>query len=153
MQRGFYLFPAIPYFSIALALIGAPILTDLINKISNKSKGFKAFTLVSIVLLVFSIGLSAMQFGKIGRDKEILHDVYLIGENVDYGSSFKIEEATYEIWSLQFYFIRYFGISMGGSVEDSPYFLIERGTKLKLPNSYILVPLETKRFDLYKRNK
>lgn len=150
VQRGFYLVPAIPYFSIALALIGAPILTYLINRISIKSKGFKAFASLSIVLLIFSIGLSSMQFGKIGRDQDMLHDVYLIGENVDYGSSFKIEDATYDIWSLQFYFIRYFGISMGGSVENSPYFLIEKGTKLKLPNSYVLVPLETKQFDLYK---
>lgn len=153
VQRGFYLVPAIPFFSIALALIASPALFSLTNKISTKSKGFKVFTYLSIFLFVFSIGFSAMQIGKIGRDQDMLHDVYLIGENVEYGSSFKVEESTYEIWSLQFYFIRYFGVSMGGSVDYSPYYLKEKISEIKLPKKYKLVPLETKRFDLYKMNK
>lgn len=147
VQRGFYLVPAMPFFAIAIAIYTLPYLSILLEKIEpiwNKIIG-----LVSVLLLVISLYVSLFQLGKIGRDKEMLHDVYLIGEVIPEGTSVKIEPYLYDNWSLQFYLLRHFNISLGPSVENSTYFLVEKD---HAPSLYFeKVSLDTKLFDLYKR--
>jgi 4-amino-4-deoxy-L-arabinose transferase-like glycosyltransferase len=147
VQRGFYLVPAMPFFAIAITLYTAPFLSKLLKKI--KPKTTKWLTVVSAILLLISLSFSMYQVGKTGRDKEMLHDVYIIGEQIPEGTSVKIEAYLYDNWSLQFYLLRYFDISLGPSVDNSDYFLVEKGHAPSL--DFEKVSLDTKLFDLYKR--
>jgi len=147
VQRGFYLVPAMPYFALAIALFTLPYLSILLEKIGPITQ--KILGLTGALLLVISLYVSLFQIGKIGRDKEMLHDVYLIGAKIPEGTSVKIEPYLYDNWSLQFYLLRHFNISLGPSVENSTYFLVEKD---HAPSLYFeKVSLDTKLFDLYKR--
>jgi 4-amino-4-deoxy-L-arabinose transferase-like glycosyltransferase len=147
VQRGFYLVPAMPFFAIAIALFTVPYLQLLLEGAGVKTQ--KVLTFISAILLLVSISVSISQVGQVGRDKEMLHDVYLIGEVIPENTSIKIEPYLYDNWSLQFYLLRHFNISLGPSVENSTYFLVEKDHS---PSSnFEKVALDTKRFDLYKK--
>jgi hypothetical protein len=147
VQRGFYLVPAMPFFAIAIALFTVPYLQLLLEGAGVKTQ--KVLTFISAILLLVSISVSISQVGQVGRDKEMLHDVYLIGEVIPENTSIKIEPYLYDNWSLQFYLLRHFNISLGPSVENSSYFLVEKD---HAPSLYFeKVSLDTKLFDLYKK--
>ena len=147
VQRGFYLVPAMPFFAIAIALFTVPYLQLLLEGAGVKTQ--KVLTFISAILLLVSISVSISQVGQVGRDKEMLHDVYLIGEVIPENTSIKIEPYLYDNWSLQFYLLRHFNISLGPSVENSSYFLVEKD---HAPSSnFEKIGLDTKLFDLYKK--
>jgi hypothetical protein len=136
-----------PFFALALAMLSVSSLQEILERIGSKTQKFLSYA--SVLLLVISLGISIMQIGKASRDQDMLHDVYLMGTELPEGENVRIEEYLYDNWSLQFYFLRHFNVSLGPNVEQSAYYLVEKGQKAKA--EYQIIPLDTKVFDLYKK--
>lgn len=152
VQRGFYLVPSFPFFGISLALVTAPGLKQLINRINIKRISFRIFKLLSVLFLAATITYTATCYGKSVRDQEMLKDIYLIGNIVPNNTVIKIDNSMYENWYLQFYLLRYFNISVTPSTSMYNYYLREKTSKDISPEGCKNIPLSTKLYDLYKLN-
>ena len=148
VQRGFYLLPAIPFFSISFSLIIAPIVHQWTQKIKPLSFFYKLITWGSISLLIISILITASKVNKTGRDHDILHDVHLIGNKIPNGCNIQMNITLYEKWNLQFYLLRYYNIACTYSQNKSNYILSNK-SKTTLPKLK-KINLNTIQFDLYK---
>ncbi len=149
-QRGFYLLPSLPFYAIGIAIIVAPGINELIKKINTDKFSFKIYKIISVVLLVSVITFSIFQTGKIKRDKDKIHDIHLIGKVVHKGSIIGIEPCLRSDWSLHGYFVRHYYISLG--IGQYNYFLKEKYSKTSVDKEYKKIPLESKKYDLYKTN-
>lgn len=150
-QRGFYLNTSFPYFSIAIALIIAPKLILLLSEVELKIKVKKGFFIISFSVLLSGILMTALNFGKIGRDADKLHDVYLIGKHVPYGSIISVPHFMHNEWTLQCYFIRYFYISLESENNEQTFFLKYKKDDVSIPEEYELIDIGTVTFDVYKK--
>ena len=149
VQKGFYLVAAFPFFAFAFALIVAPSLNELVNRMDVAKRSFTIFKTVSVVVLIVSALFSGLQGGKVGRDHDTLHDVYLIGEVLPRSSVIKIEDSMYAQWGLQFYLIRHFNISVDVSDNQYAYYLVKKEAPNLALKDHKKVPLMTKKYDLY----
>ncbi|MBL4654989.1 MAG: hypothetical protein JKY33_04105, partial [Bacteroidia bacterium] len=149
-QRGFYLITSIPYFAIGLAIISSFKLAPLLEKISVHTRGFKVLKITSIILLISALSLSGLMLGKTKRHHDILHDVYLIGENIPNFSIIDVPYKIWRIWALQAYFVRHFNIGLDASKQKHKYLMLEK--KTNAPKNHIEIPINLRRFKLYQRN-
>jgi 4-amino-4-deoxy-L-arabinose transferase-like glycosyltransferase len=148
-QRGFYLNNSFPYFAIAIALIFAPKLNLLLLQLNQSSTGIKIVKFASVSLLIVGLSITTANYGKTGRDYEKLHDIYLIGNTIPYGSVLSQVPEMHEEWSMQCYFIRYFYISLDSYDMNHTYFLAFKGMEDKVPSNFEKMPLNTLSLDLY----
>jgi len=151
VQKDFYFSHAIPYFGLAFALLLAPGISLLINKIETTKTGFKIFRGVSIVLLVFAIAFSIYNIGGQSRDKDALSDIYQLGKIIPNNSIIHIEDAIIEEFGPRFYLVRYYNISSKDGTNDYDYKLIYKNGDTTGTYSYQKVPIVTVRYDLYKK--
>ncbi|MFN4234311.1 MAG: ArnT family glycosyltransferase [Bacteroidia bacterium] len=150
-QRGFYLNNSFPYFAIAIALTIAPKVLLLISHLELNSKAKKILLSISVLVLLSSILMTVLNFGKTGRDADKLHDVYLIGKHVPYGSIISVPHFMHSEWTLQCYFIRYFYISLDSKNSEQAYFLKYKKDDVRVPDGYQLLDIGTITFDVYKK--
>ena len=149
-QRGFYLVTALPYFAIGIAMLLAPRLASLINKITITSKLFRIFMVMSAGLLIASIIFTGSRIGKCKRDGDVISDVYEIGTVIPHGDIATIPSEMLGEWSIRYYLLRYFYISIDSKNENYHYFIIWKKSSINLiPKGYKLYPLNTKELDLY----
>ena len=146
VQKGFYLVPCLPYFAIGFSILIAPFVINLLNRINN----FRIIYFTSILLLISILTFTAFQIGKTGRDKDILSDVYIIGNIIPQHSTILVPRKVWDNWSLQCYFARYFYNSLDPD-HTYNYFLKEKSDKCDTLIHYNKVDLPTKTFDLYKK--
>ena len=107
-----------------------------------------------IVLFIATIIFNFSQIGKAKRDKDILSDIYMIGEIIPRGEIISIHNEMWNDWSLTGYLIRYFYISCDGSDNKHNYYLIRKDlSNNKLLDSYESYPINTKHLDLYTVNR
>ena len=149
-QRGFYLVTSFPFYAIALAMLCADGLQRLLLSIQENARGLKVFRAISLLLLVFAAGFSLFKIGKTKRDREMLHDVYVIGNVVPESSIIGIPESFYQDWSLREYFIRHYGISLDIDGKTHEYVLLARNSPS--PAGYAKIELGTEIYDLYKKS-
>lgn len=148
VQRGFYLVTVLPYFAIGIAMLIAPRLVLLINKIKVESKGFRIFKLVAIALLLASIVFTGSRLGKSKRDNNVISDIYEMGNIIPHGEIVSIPSDMMGEWSIRYYLLRYFYISM--DMKKHHYFISWKKNPTHLiPKEYTLYPLITKELDLY----
>lgn len=91
-----------------------------------------------------------MQKGKTGRNKELLHDVYLFGKIIPTHSTASIPEQMWNQWDLQCYLIRYFSISLE-TEGISSYLILDKGLYPDAISNYKIIDLETLKYNLYER--
>lgn len=149
VQRGFYLNPSFPFFGIALACIAAPFVLLIGKKIKEKKKYPIVVKTFSVLVFVAGISLTVMNFGNARRDGDMIADVHAVGTIVPERTLMQYESQLYEHWNLQFYFMRYYGISLSGS-EDYEFFLVEKGHEA-VAGEYEKIPLDTKMYDLFRK--
>jgi 4-amino-4-deoxy-L-arabinose transferase-like glycosyltransferase len=150
VQKGFYMVPAFPFFAIGLSIFIAHVIFNLSVRIDTQNKKFKIFLLLSSLLLICTITFSLMQKGKTSRNKELLHDVYLIGTVVQRQTTVSIPANMWNEWDLQCYLMRYFNISMEPK-ERKDYFILDNSLKADTLTGYKKVDISTLQYDLYKR--
>jgi len=111
-QRDFYIVGAYPFFAIALSMFIAPILKSYLDKITKKKQYLKKIKIFSFVLVLVSLIITTVQFGRIGRDVKLINDVKIIGTEVKQNSILLISPKLAQNWALQGYFARYLSISL-----------------------------------------
>ncbi len=153
-QREFYLVPSLPYFAMAFAIFIGNGVAALVNRINIKSVGFKLFRLVSVIFFAGSFLYSVSLAGKVGRDKEQLHDIYIFGNIIPPKTTIRVYTETWLDWGLQNYLQRYFNISLMNDTSTTyRYFMVERSRKRIPPQVYSKIPLNTLDYDLYEKRK
>ena len=91
-----------------------------------------------------------MQKGKVSRNKELLHDIYLIGTVVPRQTTVSIPSDMWNEWDLQCYLVRYFNISLETNYENN-YCIIDKTIQTDTLTDYKKVDIKTLQYDLYKR--
>ncbi len=150
-QRGFYLATSFPFFAIAIAALAAPYISGAIEKINTEGRSSRIFNILSVVLLCGAVLFSAFQIGKAKRNKTMLHDIYLIGEEIPKGSIASATPALWHDWEFQEYFVRHFYISLDGNAVPSREFLISEAQPEDTLYKRINIP--TEKYNLYKAAK
>lgn len=150
VQKGFYAVPALPFFAIGLSILIADIILHLTERIDVQNKKYKLFLLLSSLLLLSTITFSFIQIGKPGRNKELLHDVYLIGNVVPRQTTVSIPKYMWNEWDLQCYLMRYFNISLEPKFHNY-YFILDNSLRADTLTGYKKVDIKTIQYDLYKR--
>lgn len=152
VQKTFYFAASLPYFGIALGLVIAPGLADRIASRNVSGSAHKVFTAVSglIVLVVFVV--TALQAGKVSRNREVLHDLYLVDNHIPENSTINVHPSMHNEWDMRVYLIRYYRISVDFNEERKhAYYLINQDLGRTPDSTYVLIDLPTKKYDLYKR--
>jgi 4-amino-4-deoxy-L-arabinose transferase-like glycosyltransferase len=148
VQRGFYLVPSFPYFAIAISLVIAPVIFYFKEYISGNKKLLMISSFLCSLLLVFSIALTLMQKGKSQRDKEMLHDVHAIGNNIPAKSEITVNQNIASNMVLECYFIRYYSISLYID-EPRQYLMVEKSTKPPDSLKFAKLNIATQKYDLF----
>lgn len=144
-QSGFYMIPAFPFFALALALIIKPLLET-----QKRSNLLKYSGIISLVILSIALFVSSSSMGKIGRDKELLEDVYAISKVVPHASKISISKNLAQNWSLHAYFSRYSNISLDDIAKvPTPYYLTNSEISTDLSIRYKKSDLKLNGFMLY----
>lgn len=146
VQKGFYLVPALAYFAIAAAIFNAGPIENFFGKIHQKYH--KKIFILSLILFISVYIFSFLQIGKTSRDKEILEDIYIIGEQIPRQSIVTTTPELWQNWNVQCYFMRYFIISLDPGTEYD-YFVAPKNEKIN--PKYTKINLTTSKFDLYRK--
>ena len=149
VQKGFYFVPSLPFFAIAFSILIAPIISNLTAKIKTQNKNYKVFLTISLLILIATTSFAFMQKGKISRNKELVHDIYLIGEAVPKNTTISIPSEMWNDWSLQSCLMRYYSISLEPTHLNT-YYINDNKQQIKIPDNYKKVDIETLQYDLYK---
>ena len=153
VQKGFYFAHSLPFFAIGFALLIAPGLLDLINRIKTEVASFKIFKIITVMIFASTMVFSVLQVGKTSRNHDLLHDVYLIGKIIPKHSIINIDKSMWNEWDLQCYLIRHFNISVDPSNNYHDFYLIEKTIDNIPIDKYEKAALTTKRYNLYKLTK
>jgi len=154
VQNGFYFVASLPFFGIGFALISAPVIHALLQRIKPEigTKLLKA----SAVLLLSSIVFIYFQKDKFSRDKDLLHDVEQIASVVPANTRINCSNSTYSNWSLNCYLVRTYGISINNIAFDSTprkYFVTEFNGERPDTTMFNEIPLTTTQYKLYQTAK
>lgn len=148
-QRGFYLVPSLPYYSLAFASVLAPLIPRLLNQINILQ--FRIFKTVAFILLPCVIIFSAFQIGKTGRDNDTIHDIHLIGKNIPKGTTLGSTRKLWEEWPLQEYLVRHYYICQDDKIlPENDYLLLESEKEIPSNIKAEKVNRPTIKYHLYK---
>ncbi len=148
VQKGFYFVPSLPFFAIGFALLIAPRLQHAIDQSSIRFR--KYFKYFSILLFISGLTLTMDGIGKTGRDKDLLSDIRLMGNDIPPGEIIQIARNDWNEWSLQCYLIRYNSISVD-TLSNYNYFIIKKEHDDADHTGYKKIIPEMKVYNLYKR--
>ena len=150
VQNGFYFVPSLPYFGIAFASINVSVICQLIDRIKNNTNLVRKLSVVSLVLLAGSVIFSLTKIGQTVRDKEMLHDVHLIGKTFPVYSAFECSKSVYTDWAFGCYLVRYYNISLNMD-DTSRYCLTGKNEQPVLHYTVKKAGLPLKIFDIYEK--
>lgn len=152
VQRGFYLVPSFPYFAISISLLIAPIILNFKEILISDRKYLRNLTITAILVFALSLSYSFMQKGKTQRDRDMLHDVHIIGNTIPYGSQITVNQEIASTHVLECYLIRYYYISL---FLDRPkqYLMVKKTSVQDVSADYRKIDAETRIYDIYKLEK
>ena len=151
VQKGFYFIPSLPFFAIGLSILIAPRISPLIEHMEMNTKRYKFTLLTSFSLFIIVCTYSLVQKGKYSREKELLEDVYIIGKNISKKEIISIPNNLWNEWSLQCYLARYHSISLDPNSLREYYLTLKNSNKENYPLGYKKVTIDTKLYELYKK--
>ena len=126
-QSGFYILATFPFFALAVGLLLIKRIDFLVSKINWNGKGYKIFRVTSFGLLIVSCFLCFKHYGTIRRDKDMIHDVKILIEQLPHNQPINIQSSLFDNWALHGYFYRYADISLDANQPYSrKYVLSER---------------------------
>lgn len=109
-QHGYYLVPAIPFYCIGLSIILLQLLQGRYSNISSNI--ISKLQRLSLILLLMTIILSFSFLGKYSRDKDKLHDIYIISNIIPKGTIISTSIEYCKEWELIAYLSRIGNISL-----------------------------------------
>ena len=152
VQRGFYISPAYPFIALALAIIMLPAIQDIRERVSEKQESF--FRVIGLVTFISVISLSILLAGTPKRDKELLEDVYKIGNSIGNGHliTCSLNFMTKD-WGPKSYFMRYFEMEIDAWRTEYPPEREQRSALYKkgekIPEGLVPFDLELNLYRLY----
>ena len=144
-QSSFYILTVFPFYSVALSILVAPFIAEIIPK-----KTTQPYILGGLIIIT-SIFMSIKQIGVTGRDHELLKDIKLILKVIPMSNSISIDENMSEDYQLIGYFARYGNISLNKK-EKLSYHICYKETDIE-QGSYIPVKINTKKLKLFRKNE
>lgn len=151
-QSGFYILSVYPFVGIILGLILVPVFEKSENQIDNKPIYLKLIRSISFLLFISSLYLINESMHKVGRDKEMLSDVYKTIETVKPNTKLNICPTDYGNFSKHGYFARYGNISLvREKFELCEYFLTNEKSCLTSIENYIPLHLDLQKHLLFKK--
>lgn len=125
VQKQFYLTPALPFFAIGFALLIVPKISIFIVYKLNQRGISMVLRSASILLIITTLILCIINFGKVCRDEVYIADAKKISEQVEYGSTIGSTPTVYFNWTMHSYLIRNHGIYLDHKNEHE-YFLLDK---------------------------
>ena len=139
-QRGFYILTVFPLISIGLGLFAEPFLENIHFGLKFKT----VCKVLTICVIIAALGANLFFAGKIGRDKELLTDIYAILPEMQEHDVISINDDLSSNYSARayFYFLKKVSLDQNSSREfllctqpiDDPNYELYR----KAPNDLIL---------------
>ena len=147
-QQEPYILQSFPFFILAAAQILTPIIIDWVNRLKITTAAYRRFLLVVSLLLAIALVNVIISYGKIGRDKALLSDIFAINSIVPNNSVMDVDRSVITGADIvQAYFYRYSQIVL--TTTASCQYFVANTTDLA-PVGYSLVPIALKQFKLYK---
>jgi len=133
-QRGFYILATLPFLSLAFSCFLAPVVKQILER--KPLRKYRSIRLIhlSVCLLGITVFLNLNQIGHIGRDHDILEDVFAIREVVPAKGVISASETVWHDWSLHAYLQRYSRISLDREMHADGFILLSK-EKDTLPDS------------------
>jgi hypothetical protein len=147
-QRAFYLTTSIPYFILALALWTRTVPSSLHEKLAQLKINYLTLNriLVGAILIVTLSFSFTVHIPK--RDRDLIHDVRLIGKTIPPGTRVSIPELLAAKWNYHAYFMRYDQISLDANGKHA-YFLSEKNQIIPTDSCFKKVDLPLIKFSLF----
>lgn len=150
VQKGFYLVPAFPFFAIAASVLTVRSVIKIMGKLNDYKNFSIIIRMFALCLLVTTVSFTFVMAGIPKRDKDMLHDVYLMGNIIPSGSNVLVKDNLYEEWNFQFYLNRYFGIYTDPDFKNQDYFVCLKSS-VNSSSDYIKADLPLIRYNLYRK--
>jgi 4-amino-4-deoxy-L-arabinose transferase-like glycosyltransferase len=151
-QSGYYLLPSLPFFAMALAIPAAARVEILMRKIVPGSRGLKFATLLTLILLAGTLLFSIGQTGKIRRDKDLVNDIYIMGDKVPHHTSISVCPTMMQDWGLHAYMMRYFSIKLDYR-KQYEFYITDKNCRDMVPDVYTKLPVNTVIYEVYQRKE
>lgn len=150
-QRSFYILTVYPIFALGIAYLLYPIVKIMLEDIPEKI--FKAFKIITIIVVVTSLLLAFSQTFRTGRNETMISDTKLIINKTGERITVNICPDLYSDWSLHGYFVRYGYISLDNDQKNfhKYYVATEDCNKGYLEKLYTPVSVNTIKYKLYRR--
>lgn len=150
-QRGQYLVTAMPFFALTFSTLIAPVLHDLLSKLSEKA--LKITTIFAVILLLIAIGYTINRVGKTYDLHEKVHDFHILEQKIPPYAEVGIPSQLWNDWDLQTALNRSRFIDLNGNPADTtlPYFITQKDSTFHIPTGYKSQNLDTKYYILYKK--
>ena len=137
-QRGFYILSVFPFLAIAIAMILAPPLEELLNKWSRerRAKTQKVLFVLSIILCLGLIGFYPKK--SISRDKDLIEVTDMVNKHVPNWGRIGVDKRHRNGWGLIGYMARYGGYSLYVDDPNMDYYIVEKGKDKFPPNTKVV---------------
>lgn len=137
VQRNFYYLGAIPFFAFSAAIVINPVIKSFIeSNIFNKMQ--KYFNVITLCVFLASIVFSLSFYKKALRDKDILEDVYTIGDLVGKDSKIRTSgDILFNDWSFRCYLLRYYNIELV-NYPPTDYHLYNKSDSITLSSLHVI---------------
>jgi 4-amino-4-deoxy-L-arabinose transferase-like glycosyltransferase len=151
-QASYYLVPALPFFSFGLAMLVLEPVKRWYGLWHEGMRYAKATWWALVILSIIGVFYVLSIAGTIDkRDLKTLSDVYSVGFQTGSSQIIGLQAENFE-HSVHGYFMRYFFVSCDTAVTGNhPFLLVENKIDTMDILFYEKVPLETYRFNLYKK--
>lgn len=151
VQNGFYMVATLPYWGIFFALVLSNSFLFITNKMSISFT--KKILLLNYILLPLILLYSFSRIGGTFRDKDILHDIKLIGNSIPkYSVCFTPHYNEYINTAIHPYFVRYYNIYLS-NIDTCNYVLTNKDYLYKKANKYTSQIDNLTYFNFYKKVK
>jgi len=150
VQRAVYYAPALPFLSIALALLTIAAIDELVALLNKSKKALRFFAVLSGTLLCVVIIYSCFVFGGIWRDEAEFNDANKIANVTGKDNYISSKAEIYQEWGFQYYLLRYYNVTIDPNSKQRPYFLIDKN-ELLADTNYADTQLELSRYKLFRR--
>ncbi len=151
-QRFFYLTTSMPYFVLALSVLIEKYFRQLSNYFQSNIQQIKKISFILLIGLFSGIIATLFFAGKITRDKEMLSDVFIIGNKINSESVIDISTNGWNNWSAHMYFRRYFNIEFVAGTSGHHFYLHPKKEGEFNTPYYQKVNWETEYYDVYEKN-
>ncbi len=149
VQKKFYFVPALPLFAIALTSLLSIRIQSFLDKLKENKSTSKFIFVMSLTIIIGTLLFSWLNFGGYCRDELAQREVNSMGKMISNETKVSVESKSfYEDWSLQFYLLRNFDVSIEPLDKPRKYFI----TTTTIPDTTVWtqIKLPTKKYSLYK---